>query len=184
MNIRCKIYFVFFYFRGLHKPRKYFYNENFQIYGTCKPCALHSSHCNLLPVLWLAVAMTTCQPVSSSVDITVSGKRSEAETWSEKRDQTIREGVCVCVCACVCVCVCACMRVCVCVCVCMYTVCMLNSLLPLSLSLTSFFLPFLAPCPSLPPHTQYGRMEEKLHELKRSKQGSSSQMNLDVMRQK
>jgi len=23
-----------FYFRGLRKPRKYFYNENFQIYGS------------------------------------------------------------------------------------------------------------------------------------------------------
>ena len=33
MIIRCKIYFVFFYFRGLRKPRKYFYNKNFQIYG-------------------------------------------------------------------------------------------------------------------------------------------------------
>ena len=34
MIIHCKIYFVFFCFRGLSKPRKYFYNENFQIYGT------------------------------------------------------------------------------------------------------------------------------------------------------
>ena len=35
MIIHCKIYFGFFlfYFRGLRKPRKYFYNENFQIYG-------------------------------------------------------------------------------------------------------------------------------------------------------
>ena len=24
---------MFFYFRGLHKLQKYFYNENFQIYG-------------------------------------------------------------------------------------------------------------------------------------------------------
>ena len=33
MIIHCKIYFVFFYFRGLRKPQKYFYNKNFQIYG-------------------------------------------------------------------------------------------------------------------------------------------------------
>ena len=26
--------FRVFYFRGLRKPRKYFYNENFQIYGS------------------------------------------------------------------------------------------------------------------------------------------------------
>ena len=31
--IRCKKYFMFFYFRGSHKPQKYFYNKNFQIYG-------------------------------------------------------------------------------------------------------------------------------------------------------
>ena len=34
MIIRCKIYFRVFYFRGLRKSRKHFYNENFQIYGT------------------------------------------------------------------------------------------------------------------------------------------------------
>ena len=33
MIIRSKLYFVLFYFRGLCKPRKYFYNKNFQIYG-------------------------------------------------------------------------------------------------------------------------------------------------------
>ena len=34
MIIRSKIHFVFFfYFRCLHKPQKYFYNVNFQIYG-------------------------------------------------------------------------------------------------------------------------------------------------------
>ena len=32
MIICCKIYLVIFYFCGLRKPRKYFYNENFQIY--------------------------------------------------------------------------------------------------------------------------------------------------------
>ena len=33
MIICCKYILCFFYFCGLHKPRKYFYNENFQIYG-------------------------------------------------------------------------------------------------------------------------------------------------------
>ena len=33
MMIRCKINFVL-YFRGFNKPWKYFYSENFQIYGT------------------------------------------------------------------------------------------------------------------------------------------------------
>ena len=33
MIIHCKIYFMFFYFHGLRKPQKYFYSENFQIYG-------------------------------------------------------------------------------------------------------------------------------------------------------
>ena len=35
MIICCKIYLVFFYFRGLREPWEYFYIENFQIYGIC-----------------------------------------------------------------------------------------------------------------------------------------------------
>ena len=40
--IRCKIHFVFFYFRGSHKPQKYIYNEDFQIYirYVCDSCVL------------------------------------------------------------------------------------------------------------------------------------------------
>jgi len=49
-------YISFFYFRGLRKPRKYFYNENFQIYGVHITCSsiyncgyfCHSCLCKLL----------------------------------------------------------------------------------------------------------------------------------------
>ena len=71
--------------------------------------------------------------------------------------------MCVCVCvrvrACVRMCVSACLCACGCGYVSTYTVCMHDAFFCTS---------------SLPPHTQYGRMEEKLHELKRSKRGSSS----------
>ena len=69
MIIRCKIYFVFFYFRGLRKPWKYFYNKNSQIYGRSLLCACTSGTGNPLtcgvlrcPSIrgWLVQVYCTC----------------------------------------------------------------------------------------------------------------------------